>query len=517
IGTYSYYNISKNTLNFDNVCVNTVQTAKIYLHNIGKVAAQTTLKVVDGKCFGVSPLVARIEAYSVSPITVTFKPDSINMFEGKLEIRYNGRNTNFFVLGLSGKSCIPQVQITNIEAEDHVHKIIFPPTYPEEWQFKKVIIKNSGMISCTIIISLSIENNESPFFIMHTDEVPDLRNHGIDKQLSISSVNISLCPSESTSIFVFFKSMSPIMAEGEVKIFIVNNPYETKKLELYGQCYGGEITVHDLPASNPSEWNINQNEIIYHLDFGYSPLRIMNKKYFSIKNNSKTCTYRFNFRSDVPNLFFLPSIGHLKASSRKEILVMVSSKEPKTLHKFIIFLYFRRNIGENMEAFKEQIKTALDVKEPNIIINSEQLLFVNFLVSFTSDFASYSCETKELVFPDTYVNNKSNLSFEVLNGGLVPLNLEWILACVNTLSKNNTTVGENEVTLKSNDRKTCKYTSSVSFSERSISNESWRISSRNIATTRHGCERCFQESTLVVCSKRLTQKKAMSVMQPVCL
>ncbi|XP_072381898.1 hydrocephalus-inducing protein homolog isoform X2 [Diabrotica undecimpunctata] len=503
IGTYSYYNISKNTLNFDNVCVNTIQTAKIYLHNIGKVAAQTTLKVTDGKCFGVSPLVARIEAYSVSPITVTFKPDSINMFEGKLEIRYNGRNTNFFVLGLSGRSCIPQVQITNIEAEDHVHKIIFSPTYPEEWQFKKVIIKNTGMISCTIIISLCIENNDSHFFIMHTEEVPDLSNHDIEKQLSISSVNISLCPSESTSIFVFFKSMSPIMAEGEVKIFIVNNPYETKKLELYGQCYGGEITVHDIPASNPSEWNINQNEIIYHLDFGYSPLRIINKKYFSIKNKSKTCTYRFNFRSDVPNLFFLPSIGHLKPSSRKEILVMVSSKEPKTLHKipiqmdytsisFVessdndmgwdnrqsIFSYVetndklsineseiiddhykncmeaaiesfsQKNIGEDMEAVKEQIKTALDVKEPNIIINSEQLLFVNFLVSFTSDFASYSCETKELIFPDTYVNNKSNLSFEVLNGGLVPLNLEWILACVNTLSKNNTTVGENEVTLK---------------------------------------------------------------------
>uniref|UniRef100_A0A6P7FKJ2 Hydrocephalus-inducing protein-like n=1 Tax=Diabrotica virgifera virgifera TaxID=50390 RepID=A0A6P7FKJ2_DIAVI len=544
IGTYSYYNISKNSLNFDNVCVNTVQTAKIYLHNIGKVAAQTTFKVPDTKYFGVSPLLARIEAHSVFPVTVTFKPDSINIFEGKLEIRYNGRNTNVFVLGLSGRSCIPQVQITNIEAEDHTHKIIFPPTYPQEWEFKNVVIKNTGMIPCTIIISLGSENNDSPFFIMHSERLPDLSTPGIDKELSISSVNISLCPSESTNIFVFFKSKSPIMAEGEVKIFIVNNPYETKRLELYGQCYEGEITVHDLPASNPSVWNISQNEIIYHLDFGYSPLRIINKKYFSIKNHSKTSTFRFNFRSDVPNLVFLPSIGHLKPTSRKEILAMISSEEPNTLHKIPIQMdcasisfvepsendmgwdnrqstfsyvgtidklsttvgindkistnvgitdkistnnvgtndklsrvginnelslneseliddndkscleaaiesFTQKYIGENMEVLKEQIKTALEAKEPNIIINSDQLLFVNFLVSLTSDFASYSCDTKELVFPDTYVNNKSNLSLEVFNCGLVPLNLEWTLMESVDEPKNNRTVAENGVALES--------------------------------------------------------------------
>lgn len=67
--------------------------------------------------------------------------------------------------------------------------------------------------------------------------------------------------------------------------------------------------------------------LCYNLNFDCAHINKPCKKYIKLKNISSEDTYKFVF-TPTDNLNFIPTIGHLKPLSSKDIIVIFYSMEP---------------------------------------------------------------------------------------------------------------------------------------------------------------------------------------------
>lgn len=78
--------------------------------------------------------------------------------------------------------------------------------------------------------------------------------------------------------------------------------------------------------------SVNESYACYELNFGFFPPNKLQKKLFKIVNNSDKTIYKFHLPG-TEKLIFIPSIGHLKPHSVKEIIATYLTKEPINLIK----------------------------------------------------------------------------------------------------------------------------------------------------------------------------------------
>lgn len=90
---------------------------------------------------------------------------------------------------------------------------------------------------------------------------------------------------------------------------------------------------HDIYLEDLIPYRIKGKNVIgYKFNFDYSFLNYLQKKHFSIKNNSENFTYKFEFTNFVP-LVFIPRVGHLQPLTNKKIVVTFSSRKPQFFEK----------------------------------------------------------------------------------------------------------------------------------------------------------------------------------------
>ncbi|CAH1188542.1 unnamed protein product [Phyllotreta striolata] len=478
IGSHTFLVVSQKTFYFGHVCVKHECQAKIYLQNVGQLIAVVVCKIRNSDNFTVSPTQFTIDPYLTQFITVTFKPDIISSFEGVLEISSNAATDNTFELALRGQSCVPQIKLEGLPAphgNENSYKVYLRPTYVNQIETKKVRIVNIGVIKCQVIVDVT-DNNNSIFRIVHSDEEPDFAK--IDEWVA-SSIKVNIRPSEATNVYIVFKADNEVTKHTYVNLYTIDNPFETYKISVFGQCYGGDIFIGTLEAFKPASFEKNSLEkksVSYILDLGVSPLKLVQKKRFTISNYSPDHTYRFEFSHDIGSLKLIPKVGHLKPFTTKEILAVNMSNAPISVKDTIQFqyipitymneeplklswderqqlmswletglgvfddayvqVYFKNCVETATDAFiasenckrdevVERLKLSIEREEPDVIYTAESCDVIDIVVSFTTDYAVYECNCRNFYFPDTFIRDKNHVTIKVRNSGNVPLMIIW--------------------------------------------------------------------------------------------
>ncbi|CAH2004217.1 unnamed protein product [Acanthoscelides obtectus] len=208
----------------------------------------------------------------------------------------------------------------------------------------------------------------------------------------------------------------------------------------------------DLPVSYYMSSSKSSPSFSYDLDFGFTSLnRILNKT-FTITNLSFNSTYKFEICSNCA-VMFVPSVGHLKPMVTKTIVASFCTNEPLALEKVNINCHVVRieyvepsaadiSWDDRQEMMvwklpsqtesgdlndKDGSKTKLvSHTEPEIIEKSEHD-FIKLFITGKADYAMYITTMKEIVFPNTFLNEQSTVEFEVINDGTVPLQITWAI------------------------------------------------------------------------------------------
>ncbi|XP_074027129.1 hydrocephalus-inducing protein homolog isoform X2 [Leptinotarsa decemlineata] len=459
---------SENALYFRNVCINEKYKTRVYLQNLGQVIANVSAKVMETKSsFSVSPDSFSIEPYTTESVAISFQPDSINIFENKLEVSYNASTDNIFSLTLFGQSCVPQIQLLKPKVdENNRFTLNFDPTYIDLNASREIEIQNVGPIPCKVIMDLC-GNDRETFSLRPCSDSADLLNlHGMkDFEETTSSTMVNLLPCQKANFHLIFWSKLELVTNVKLKIHTVNNPFEVINIDVRGQGYYNDIHLGALPTF------CHHSSVAYLLDFGYTTLNRLEKKCFTIKNNSSKNIYKFEF-TNLGNLMLVPRVGHLKPYSCKEIIANISTRKPICLDKikleckYIPIEYVNTELEEiswddrqqfdmwdntdETQYFQEAItiakrevlrasipdtsrkdktKCIMNRLEPDIQFMSNAWETIPIFFTIIADYANYECTARELIFPETYVNQKSEVTFLVTNPGPVPFRIDWILSC----------------------------------------------------------------------------------------
>ncbi|KAG5865676.1 hypothetical protein JTB14_020627 [Gonioctena quinquepunctata] len=489
IGGHSIFVKSENALHFKNVYVDEKFGKKLYLQNLGKVVANVSMQLADSKgIFQVSPNAISIEPYATEYINIIFHPDSINVFENKLEISYNSSTNDTFSFLLIGESCVPQIKLLKPNVDENNYATLeFSPTYIDSSQSREIQIENVGVIPCKVILDLGDHHRET-FTLEPRDDTAHLLNviSPKDSESTKYSTLVNLLTSQKANFDLIFCPKSQCTTNMRMKIHTVNNPFEIINIDIIAHGYNTDIYIEELPTFNYDKPSLTKTSVGYLLDFGYTSLNRLEKKCFTIRNSSTIENYKFEF-TDVENLTLTPKVGHLKPLSYKEIIATVSTRKPICSEKIrveckfvrIEYLdseagdipwddrqqlvpwrtseskehvssarnqYFRMAIDtakkdilgsmEFLESEQNKRKCIMDRSEPAIRLLSKAWDTIPILHSIIADYGTYECTVRELILPDTYVNQKNEVNFVVRNTGLIPLQIEWALTCDEILPKN---------------------------------------------------------------------------------
>nr|CAI5854062.1 unnamed protein product [Callosobruchus analis] len=175
----------------------------------------------------------------------------------------------------------------------------------------------------------------------------------------------------------------------------------------------------------------------YDLDFEFTTLnRILNKS-FTITNLSFNNSYRFKI-SSLDAVMFIPKAGHLKPMGTKTVninvhVVRIEYLEPATAdtswddRQDVMHWTAEEDAMDEYEGESgSKMKLVVQTTEPEIIVKSD-ITFIRLSVTAKADYSIYLTTMKEVIFPNTFLNEQSTAEFEVLNGGIVPLQISWII------------------------------------------------------------------------------------------
>ncbi|CAG9825500.1 unnamed protein product [Phaedon cochleariae] len=454
IGSHSVFVASETALYLKNICMNENYTMKIYLQNLGQVIAEAAVKLEQKNDFTVSPSTLFIPPYETETIFITFTPDSINKFENKLIISYNSSVSNTFVLSLNAESCVPQISLLEPKTgEDNITRIDFIPTYIGMTRSRRICVENIGAIPCKLIMDLCDDKYDVFHLVTQDDDDNILKQVENEEDVDnpLPSFMVNLLTKRKGYFDLVFKPSYERFFNVQMKIHTVNNPFEIITIDITGQSYCRDIYVDGLETLNLNKSTSSTPYIGYILDFGFSSLNKLLKKCFTLKNNSQSNIYKFQFTQES-TVIVTPRVGHLKPNTSKEIIAVISTKLPLCLQNvkiecnFMIINYVNsdtsiswddrqqivewehskqndsivrpqyykeainiamRELSRSEYSFEENNVCILYRPEPEHILSTNVWDIIPIFLSVTADYASYDCAVRELIFPDTFVKEVS--------------------------------------------------------------------------------------------------------------
>ncbi|KAJ8920877.1 hypothetical protein NQ315_015670 [Exocentrus adspersus] len=466
IETCCIYESSEVTLHYKKVCVHTESASRIFIQNIGNVTAHLKSKLLDksNSAFKISPVDIDIQPFTTASISIVFKPECVGESLSVLEIIYNSSVNNKFFLTLAGEGVMPKVATVQPEVKDNEGVISFDPTYIGHTRSHTICIRNTGPISAKSIFEIS--NVDDMFtFVVHEDSHSLLNISDVKEfQNTKHSTLVNLRPNQTASFDLMFTPNKKKTIKTEMKIHTVNNPFEIVQITVKAEGYYHDLYVKGLPPCTQKDANTG-----YDIDFGYAALNVLQKKVFSIKNNSDEYTYKFEF-SKTGSFTFIPSVGHLTPFTSKEIIVTFFSRIPLFLDKELLECivqkiecldsdptalpwderqqftceYYTTDVdstttlsdtssGDELDVMRTDSKEnpmkhmhkATLKPEPKYTVVAGSKESIPLFVSISVDYSSYKCEVEQIDFPDTFINETNEVSFEIANPGTVALNINW--------------------------------------------------------------------------------------------
>nr|CAD7199703.1 unnamed protein product [Timema douglasi] len=453
-GSHCVFIKDEGKLLFRNVCVGTKFPARLRLYNPTLVPCTLYLSTTITKgakstesAFSVTPPKLTISPYTTETLTVTFSPTLMEMYSASFEILIEmpaPAKPVKVIFKLAGEGCIPEVTIVlPKEKGRHGHKLLsFCPTILGDVTTRQFSFTNVGVLPCKVIVELYL-NTGSVFSLYPTHEtVPKALMLVPNEPVQYTTI-VCLNPGQFATFDVQFQPQHISTYEGEVKLFIVDNPFENLSIILTGEGYMEDITLEGLSPERFSHKSLTQKQDgdfelpCYQLDYGFCYINKIQKRNFKMTNRSDSNTYRFEWKPH-PNILELqctianinllsPNLGTTAWDDRQKVTSWRKETNPANSNtgSFSSFMSQELSIVKLQEY---RLKVVDMEDEPDHEIISGTVRSFSLLVSAVADYTKCSYSTYHIHFKDTLMFQNCVCEFTHTNTGSVPLEYKWIIS-----------------------------------------------------------------------------------------
>ncbi|KAM0731376.1 Hydrocephalus-inducing protein [Formica fusca] len=493
IGAHTIFVRQEKCLYFRHVSVSHSHTAYLVLYNRNVIPADVELillaesfipETAKSDIFVLTPERERIPPMSHKRFAISFNPIFMQtcyaVFEIAVELPPHLRDEKFF-LKLVGQACVPQVTIIEPPSGKRERIVLnFGRTLVNDSNEKKFTFENVGVIPAKVIVEI-YENSNFLFTLSTCDSTRNYLSNSWNYGADMSNdrcVVVCLMPEEKTSFKVKFIPREIGKYEGQVRLFITDNPYENLIIDLKGEAYAESVILEGLELTNikldstneKRESNIKSRKsskpnstvealtprtlpvsLAYKLDYGYCFVNKIYRKSFKIVNKSVNRYSRFQWNAH-PNVVLTPSIGHLQPMTCKEIVATFLSSEPVNYIDTCIdcticaidladpskesswddreteVRWVAMNLDDNEQQINAETlarKAVEPVNEPSHEMVPGTTKCIQVLLNAIVAFSKYSCPVKEINFKDSLMFQTREHVFTFMNTGTVDVDYTW--------------------------------------------------------------------------------------------
>ncbi|XP_017794375.1 PREDICTED: hydrocephalus-inducing protein homolog [Habropoda laboriosa] len=509
IGAHTVFSRQEKSLNFRYISVLSTHTTCFKLHNRGVVSARVIVQFVEESLlprtakrntFVIEPEIAQIPPMSYKMFTVSFTPHSIETFEGTLEATVDlpsQLEADQLFIKLIGESCVPEVAITEpAHGARERPTLNFARTLIDECSCRHFAVENVGFIRSKVIVEIDEDQSNVFNFSACSDTQPLLQTwEGYCDEPHDKCTVVRLSPGNTARFKTTFSPNKTGKHTGKIRLHVVDNPYENLLINLDGECYVESIVLDGLPLEDTKRRistgnrdsqrlrrvSLKQNSLTsasssmifavsltYILDYGLCFISKMYKKTFKIVNKSTDRWFRFQW-SVHPHVVFVPSIGHIKYLTCKEIVATFLAAEPTnhlnvriecSLFEIIVEdptdaawddrqteVRWERIHHDLMHQLSDADLLAKKIVQPTVEAKHEVVpgtsKCIQLLLNAAVAFSEYVCQVQEIHFKDTLMFQTREYTFALSNPGIVNTLFSWKINMDEQYPKRNIGDGSN--------------------------------------------------------------------------
>ncbi|KAG7200298.1 hypothetical protein KM043_017763 [Ampulex compressa] len=550
IGAHTVFSKNERCLYFRYVSVSSTHVAYFKLHNRNVIPADVNVAFLSESLI---PQSAKLDTFAVEPIneqiapmcdrrfSIAFTPELIATYQGIVEIAVKlppHLADDKFSVKLVGESCVPEISIIEPPRGKRERAVLnFGRTLVSEDRTKKFGLRNIGVIEAKVMVEICKDPSVSFALISsgveHTPRICIEDKNTTKERCTV----LRLTAGAAAWLEIQFSPKEVGKYTAQIRLLIIGNPYENLAIELEGEGYMELVVLQGLDLvdtkSNVAIGNRNQGgnkirktaskqgslasgstarilaaSLSYTLDYG---LCFINKMYniaFKIVNKSKDRWFRFQWDAH-PNVIFIPSVGHLKGMTRKEITATFLSSEPMSyVNSPIECAICEIGVADSSEETAwddrqtvvqwEEMDSGIGNHRPDVETLARKVVepaiepdhqivpgtakHIEVLLNAIVAFSQYSCTVNEVNFKDTLMFQKREYSFTLSNPSAVNMVYAWK---INMDVQYPIRPIEND--LRSKRGNVDKGTSEVTSNSHHKYNRSQKVSQSNEQNTSHLC------------------------------
>ncbi|CAL7939802.1 unnamed protein product [Xylocopa violacea] len=491
IGPHTVFAREEKCLYFRHISVLSTHVTCFTLYNRRIVAANVAVRFMEesltpvtakSNTFLVEPRNEQIPPMSCKVFTVSFTPHIIETFRGAFEatvVLPANLEADRLHVKLVGESCVPEVAITEpAHGARETPTLCFVRTLIDETSRGYFAVENVGFIKAKVIVEIDGDQEDVFLFNACVDTMRLLQvwEDYCDESHDRCAV-VRLAPGNVARFKVSFSPTEIGKHRGKIRLHVIDNPYENLAINLEGECYVESIVLDGLPfeenkrkvsigtrdGHKPRRVSSKQNSLVsassnpmfpvsltYILDYGLCFISKMYKKTFKIVNKSTDRWFRFQWNVH-PHVVFVPSIGHIKYLTSKEIVATFLASEPTNHENTCIDCFICEIIVEHptdevawddrqTEVRWEKLHhdmvqpndyelLAKKIVEPTVEAKHEVVpgtgKGIQLLLNAAVAFSECSCDVKEIHFKDTLMFQTREYTFTLSNPGIVNTMYAW--------------------------------------------------------------------------------------------
>ncbi|XP_043251741.1 hydrocephalus-inducing protein-like [Colletes gigas] len=491
IGPHTVFARQEKSLYFRYVSVMTTHAMCFKLYNRNIIPASVDVYFVPESLmpstakpdtFVVKPRNERVPPMSYKTFTVSFTPTIIETFKCTLEatvILPPHLDEEKLSIKLVGESCVPEVAIIEpIHGNRERTTLNFGRTLINEFSYRKFVLENIGFIKAKVIVEI----DEDQYRVFTFEACPDTRHllqiwdSGCEESNDRYTV-VRLTPGNVACFKVTFSPNEIGKRTGKIRLFVVDNPYENMTINLEGESYMEPLVLEGLEfednkrsatignrnsVSRTRRLSTKQNSLAsapasssstasltYILNYGLCVVSKMYKKTIRIANKSPDRWFRFQW-SEHPNVVFVPTIGHIKFLTCKEVIATFLASEPtnhvNTRIECIVWEIVATDDNEawddrqtevrwkslqpdlvekpkEVEVLSKRIVRPAPEPERESVAGTTKTILV--LLNATVAFSEYFCPVREIYFKDTLMFQTREYTFTLSNPGTMNTQYVW--------------------------------------------------------------------------------------------
>ncbi|CAE1301645.1 HYDIN [Acanthosepion pharaonis] len=348
---------------FNNVLVGKKSKARFKIINNTKVPCDVIMNLRTQAARGSGKTQHQLEAFEIEPVkaqilnhghifvTVTFAPQTMQMYTTTFEAVIDSSNLPFKIDGLtfdiSGEGTLPRISVTQpmIRNRQGQPVLIFKQNLVGHAQALTLALTNDGTLPCKV--DLDLIDTDKVYSLVHSADKNENMEHkfinGKVIQKKPYTATVSLECDDVIAFDVIFHPKQPVKSYGQVQLNVHGNQYENTIIWLIGEGYLEEVTFDNIMLDSQLELqlktetleNCQDNDNIQAtranlMAFGDCYIQEPKTQCLSITNRCQTDCIHFQWVDQYP-LSFSPQVGHLKPGQAKEVAITFNADKPVCL------------------------------------------------------------------------------------------------------------------------------------------------------------------------------------------